>query len=1004
MCSAYRMTGRRKRPVGALTLAALVSGGNSVRRASAFNTFLVLKPVNQRACRQALLASAHKAVANIPTVRSPPVVRLPVGMSDVGVEQNGDVEGDGINTNSVGSNARDDVGGSLGSDGATSTGANKDGDMEGRLLSRRQEEHLQKMSLRDWDEDVLDGGFQKAARGLLERGQVGGPATMVVRKLTREEHEEKRLYQKRCEDKVYKLSGEGKWRKALEVLQEHKQEGKSLTPRVYNTVLRAVGTAGLVRPSVILINEMRKEGFDVSMYNYGCALHACAKSGAASAALMLLEEMRLDGLQPNEVAYTSAIKACGPGNHWRETLGLLERMEAEGTPPNGHHYNAALSVMGKAGEYRRAMQILVERDQRGLDRCPFTYVAAIDAAGRAGEVDVALGLLKEMREDGLKPKLLPINAAIFACAHARKPNKATADAAAALIEEAVTEGMRLDHKTYSGAMMAMTLGGQVPRAIAMLDHARMHGFMGGQVSMFMYSSALTACRFARADDRLPEGGDWWEWSKNKSRSALGEAGGGQQPQHHSGGTSSGESPLGRMEGWTTRSVVVEALASAERDPPRPALTHHEVAWELGRGLGEEWDREVGQELGEVLLRRMETEGVVADAVLCTSLMQLWGDAPGFKGWQRATELLRMMKSGSTPGGMKLPPPCDLTYAQAISVCGRCNQPDEALRLLWEMQEEGLRASLQVYLAAMGALKAAGPSRARDVLRLFEDMRAIEVRRDTAAYQAAAEACAALGAWEQGMEILSQMHRQRVKPTTKVYNALILACARAGRWYRCTRLLGAMGRYGDTDRADLLSYRYTIAAVGVAGEFRVAMGILRDMVAAGLRPEAHDYEILLNTAIAGGGDSAAGAGEVVTHMLLEAQRVGRSSRHGGTKRRRGRSSRGGAGAGAEATVAGTRGGNEAGTGAEAEAVDGARASDELSTVVPEQAKILIPGLRPGVLEAGVFRRAIEACLRAQRPKAAYTVVQGVRVVEQVRKALAGSGPKVDVEEGTNYVGA
>ncbi|CAM9625175.1 unnamed protein product, partial [Choristocarpus tenellus] len=220
--------------------------------------------------------------------------------------------------------------------------------------------------------------------------------------------------------------------------------------------------------------------------------------------------------------------------------------------------------------------------------------------------------------------------------------------------------------------------------------------------------------------------------------------------------------------------------------------------------------------------------------------------------------------------MRLPPPCSLTYAHAIGVCGRCGQPDEALTLFQKMQDEGVRVNLKTYLAAMRALLAAGPERARGVLELFKDMCSVGVKRDTAAYEVATEACAMLGDWEQAMELLAQMRQCSVKPTTRVYNAMLLSLTRGGRWYRCLHILGTMGQEGELDEPNLLSYQYTIAALSAVGEFKLAMELLPKMTAAHLRPTAIIYELLLKAALASDSDTAEGSEEVVTHMLVEAK--------------------------------------------------------------------------------------------------------------------------------------
>ncbi|CAM9625102.1 unnamed protein product, partial [Choristocarpus tenellus] len=489
---------RRRAPVGVLALATLTSRGHGSRFSAAFIARLTSTYWGSSRRRE-LRTSAHKVTPEAPHRSMTTSIRLPVFMGDdsAGLGSEEDTDGSPSVAGIHGDNNRiKDLG-----KGFSPRDAVEDKKDNG-LLTARQEEHLRKLPRSAWDDLDAEEGFSMIAAKLQEKGQIatgGGPLT-PRRKLTREEWKEVRNYQCLCDDRVLGYAKKGRWKDALVVLQEEKTAGRIISPRAFNTALRAVGTAGLVRPAIILINEIRKVGLDVTVYNYGAALNACAKAGAASAALMLLDEMRLDGIQPNEIVYTSAIKACGPGGHWREVLGLLERMEDEGTSPNGKHYNAAISVLGSVGRYREAMRLLAQRDDRGIKRCTFTYVAAIDAAGKGGEANVALALLNEMLRDGLELNLMALNTTIFACAHAREPSQKIARAVADLLDMAFRGGVEVDHRTYSGAMMAMAQAGQVHKALGLLDVS------SKPPNAHMYSSALTACRYARVEDLLPIAG------------------------------------------------------------------------------------------------------------------------------------------------------------------------------------------------------------------------------------------------------------------------------------------------------------------------------------------------------------------------------------------------------------------------------------------------------------------------------------------------------------------
>lgn len=104
---------------------------------------------------------------------------------------------------------------------------------------------------------------------------------------------------------------------------------------------------------------------------------------------------------------------------------------------------------------------------------------------------------------------------------------------------------------------------------------------------------------------------------------------------------------------------------------------------------------------------------------------------------------------------------------------------QALALLAQMDEEGIKPNTIVYSAAISACGASGEW--ESALALFERMEQLRVPRNTISYNAAIQACTRGGAWQHALTLFDRMGAAGVKRDSTTYNTAVKACEKAGEY-------------------------------------------------------------------------------------------------------------------------------------------------------------------------------------------------------------------------------
>ena len=100
-----------------------------------------------------------------------------------------------------------------------------------------------------------------------------------------------------------------------------------------------------------------------------------------------------------------------------------------------------------------------------------------------------------------------------------------------------------------------------------------------------------------------------------------------------------------------------------------------------------------------LLGSMKATNVAPDLVTCTHVLSTFDK---HKEWKAAVVMLNSMEGDSTVDSWHLPAPNEYAYSAAISACARCNQFDEAIRLLERMKRSSVKPNTWIYNAVLSA--------------------------------------------------------------------------------------------------------------------------------------------------------------------------------------------------------------------------------------------------------------------------------------------------------------
>ena len=215
-------------------------------------------------------------------------------------------------------------------------------------------------------------------------------------------------------------------------------------------------------------------------------------------------------------------------------------------------------------------------------------------------------------------------------------------------------------------------------------------------------------------------------------------------------------------------------------------------------------------------------------------------------WTAVDVWLSLRAASSTDPSLRVD---GAAYTAAVGAYMIAGRPDEANKLVREMNREKIDAGPRLYNTLIAAHGRAGDI--EGVRAAERAMRAAGVRPNGATHGARVAAyarCGEIALAEKALDAGRADARAGNKPTVYAYTALVQALARSGRMDEARGWLDVMRADGVAPNAH--TYSTIVDGLVRAGDAAAAESALREMKANGVEPTAVTYNTLLKSCVAG----------------------------------------------------------------------------------------------------------------------------------------------------------
>ncbi|OLP93143.1 Pentatricopeptide repeat-containing protein, mitochondrial [Symbiodinium microadriaticum] len=211
---------------------------------------------------------------------------------------------------------------------------------------------------------------------------------------------------------------------------------------------------------------------------FGAALSTVGQAKAWEATVLILRIMKDAGVECDTQGLNAVLNTCSKSTAWEAALGVRWRF---GSLANTMSDGMVMNALAKAAQWTMALALLWEP---GLQANTIIFSSAISAFAADGRWRLALATLDTMREQFVETNDITMNAAIFACANARRWEEA-------LRLLADTSRLRLATRiSYSSAISACEHAGRWDVALALLQRL---GDAHLQTNAICFGAALSSC-------------------------------------------------------------------------------------------------------------------------------------------------------------------------------------------------------------------------------------------------------------------------------------------------------------------------------------------------------------------------------------------------------------------------------------------------------------------------------------------------------------------------------
>ncbi|XP_051143083.1 pentatricopeptide repeat-containing protein At3g53170-like isoform X2 [Andrographis paniculata] len=189
-------------------------------------------------------------------------------------------------------------------------------------------------------------------------------------------------------------------------------------------------------------------------------------------------------------------------------------------------------------------------------------------------------------------------------------------------------------------------------------------------------------------------------------------------------------------------------------------------------------------------------------------------------------------------------PRSQTYTKLLVMLGECKQPNQASLLFETMLSDGLRPTVDVYTALVGAFALNGLF--DEAFSIIENMKSTgDCKPDAFTYSILIKCCVKQYRFEMIKVILEEMSCFGVKCNTVTYNTLIHGYGKAKRFEQMDNSLTEMIQSGECC-PDIFTFNSVIGAYGGCGKIEEMEKWFDEFQLMGLEPDIMTYNILIKS--------------------------------------------------------------------------------------------------------------------------------------------------------------
>lgn len=149
-----------------------------------------------------------------------------------------------------------------------------------------------------------------------------------------------------------------------------------------------------------------------NVVTWNAMIAAYSKHGSSKMALQIFQQMKREGIRPNQVTFVSVLGACTEPEDLSEGTAIHKGITDSGFEADVVVANALISMYGKCGSLKQALAVFYNMHEHDV----ISWNAMIAACAKNGNCDKALELLEQMQQEGVKPTKFTFTIALSACA------------------------------------------------------------------------------------------------------------------------------------------------------------------------------------------------------------------------------------------------------------------------------------------------------------------------------------------------------------------------------------------------------------------------------------------------------------------------------------------------------------------------------------------------------------------------------------------------------------